>query len=113
MGQGVSWSFFGFVTAAGGEPVQDWYDGLSNDERDEVQDTLVYLSKLPVHLWKKPQFDHLGDGVGEFRFKANNRVFRIYCFFWPRDRRYSCTLLLGAHKTVNNPKQDISDARKR
>jgi hypothetical protein len=113
MANGVLWTFYGYRTPAGGNDVQDWYDGLSDEERDTATDTLAYLQHLEPHLWSKPEFHRLGDGLGELRFKVNelNRIFRIYSCFWPK--RLCCSLLLGANKKKWNPKKTIAEARKR
>ena len=109
------WTFHGYVTAAGGQEVQDWFDELQDEAKDEVRDTLAYLEHLPQHLWRKPEYFPLGDGLSELRFKSNvlNKTIRIYGFFWPKGKRHHYTLLLGTEKTVMNPKGDIRNARKR
>jgi hypothetical protein len=111
----VFWRFFGYQTPAGGRQVQEWFDGLTDDERDEIQDTLAYLQKLPIHLWKKPDFFPLQDGLSEVRIKVAvlNKTLRIYGCFWPDNIRHSYTFLLGAEKKVSNPTHDIKEARKR
>jgi len=110
----IAWTFYGYQTPAGGKEVQEWFDGLLVEERDEGIDTLVYLQALPVKLWGKPEYGQLGDGLSEIRFKVNalNRVYRIYGCFWPGGR-WSYTLLLGRDKKVSNPRHDIAEARKR
>ena len=111
----ISWAFYGYCTLAGGEEVQEWFDGLLEEEQDEARDVLVYLRSQPVNLWSKPEYFPLGDGLSEIRFKVNslNRVYRIYGFFWPKGERFSYTLLLGRDKKVGNPKHEIAEARKR
>ncbi len=111
----VSWTFYGYQTPAGGKEVQEWFDGLLKEERDEASDTMGYLQKLPVDQWRKPEFAPLGDGLSEIRLKVNtaNKVVRIYGFFWPKGHRFSYSLLLGAEKKVKNPRRDVAEARKR
>jgi Phage derived protein Gp49-like (DUF891) len=111
----ISWTFFGYVTAVGGRDVQEWFDGLLEAEKDEAHDNLVYLQSLPFHLWNRPEFSPLGGGLSEIRFKVNslNKTFRIYGCCWPIGKRYSYTLLLGTEKKVNNPRNDIKEAKKR
>ena len=110
----AQWTFYGYRTQAGTRDVQDWFDKLSDEEKDEVRDTLGYLRRIPSHLWSKPEFDSLGEGLSEIRFKVNTlkRTYRIYGRFWP-GQRHSYTFLLGTIKKVKNPKKDIAKARRR
>jgi hypothetical protein len=111
----VFWTFYGYLTPAGGKEVQEWFDALLEEEQDEARDTIAYLQSQPVQLWVKPDHFPLGDGLSEIRFKVNslNREYRIYGFFWPKGKRFSYTFLLGRDKKVGNPKHDIAEARKR
>lgn len=115
MAENSSWTFYGYRTAAGRREVQVWFAGLHEDEKDEIRDTLGYLKMLPAHLWEKPEFYPLGDGLFEIRLKVNTlrKIYRIYGCFWPKDRRFSFTLLLGAEKKVSNQKHEVAEARKR
>ena len=109
------WTLYGYCTPAGGRSVQEWFDGLLEEERDEAKDTLVYLQGVPLTQWAKPEYYPLGDGLSEVRFKVNelNRIYRIYSCFWPKGVRFSYTFLLGNDKKLSNPKHDIAEARKR
>ena len=82
----ITWTFFGFETLARGRPVQEWYDALPGEARDEAQDTIVYLQKLPLRLWALPEYEPLGEGLSEIRFKVNslNLIYRIYGSFGPK-----------------------------
>ena len=112
-----SWSFYGYVTPppAGRQDVQDWLNQLHEDIKDEAIDKLSYLQVLPFHLWGRPKFAPLGEGLSEIRFDVNSlkKTFRIYGCCWPASKRNSYTLLLGTEKKVNNPKGDVSEAKKR
>jgi hypothetical protein len=121
----VVWAFFGYETLAGGRPVQDWFDALLPEEKDEALDTLGYLQHLPLRLWSEPEYAPLGRGLSEIRFKVNslNETIRIYGFFWPhlpkeRDRkpdvqyRPSYTFLHGKSKKVRNDKVGKEEARR-
>jgi hypothetical protein len=111
----ISWTFYGYLTPNGGREVQDWFANLLEEEKDGARDTLGYLQAEPPHLWRKPEFSLLGDGLSEIRFRVSslNRTYRIYGCFWPIGMRHSYTLLLGADKKVGNPRHDIAEARKR
>ena len=116
MTEDISWVFHGYVTPAGGRDVQDWFDSVLNEEeRDEAKDTIGYLRILPLHLWMKPEYSQLGEGLSELRFKVNslNRIYRVYGFFWPKGRRHCYTFLLGRAKKVKNAQADVAEARKR
>lgn len=122
----VIWWFFGYETPAGNRLVQEWFDALLPNERDEVRDNLGYLQNLPLRLWRKPEYSPLGDGLSEIRFKVRslNEVIRIYGFFWPpqpkeKDRQTGVkyyptyTFLHGTSKKVKNDKAGKAEARKR
>ena len=120
----VVWAFCGYKTPAGGRDVQDWFDGLLPEEKDEALDTLGYLQSLPLKLWSKPEFELLGGGLSEIRFKVNslNKTYRVYGCFWPPppehpppgQKRYpSYSFLLGTEKKRKNDKDGVSEARRR
>jgi hypothetical protein len=120
----VIWAFFGYETPAGGRLVQEWFDDLLPEEKDEALDTIGYLQKLPLSLWAKPEYEPLGEGLSELRFKVNvlKKIYRIYGFFWPPppkaelpgQKRYpSYTFLHGKLKKVSNDKDGQREARKR
>lgn len=122
----VVWQFFGYETPAGGRVVQEWFDALLPEEKDEVLDTLGYLKALPLRLWIRPEYSPLGEGLSEIRFKVNslNETLRIYGFFWPplpkaKDRRpgvkyHPCyTFLHGKDKKVKNDTAGKNEAIRR
>lgn len=76
-------SFAGYVSEAGTRLIQEWYDGLPEEEREELQDTLNYLSNIPVTSWKRPEFDKVAAPLHEVRCKANkkNHIIRVYGVF--------------------------------
>jgi hypothetical protein len=117
MAEEISWRFYGYMTPAGGREVQDWYDGLSDEEKDEARDALSYLHKMPNHLWVGPRFKSIGDSISEVRFKVNvlhqQGTYRIYGAFWPVGQRYSYTFLLGKDKKVKNDRRGKREAIKR
>jgi hypothetical protein len=111
----VRWAFYGYVTPAGRREVQDWFNALTDPEKDEIRDVLMYLQPLPLRLWGKPEYEMLGDGLSEIRVKvgALNKTIRIYGCFWPERQRCSYTFLLGKEKKVKNDEGGKKDARKR
>lgn len=111
----VLWAFCAYQTLADGREVQEWFDGLSEEEKDEIKDSVGYLQVLPLKIWAKPRYFPLGEGLSEIRVKANrlNKIYRIYGCFWPPGRRHSYAFLLGRDKKVKNPRKDIALARKR
>ena len=62
-GTNWNWTFYGFVSAAQNRLVQDWFDGLSLEVRDELKDILAYLQKTSNSQWGKPEFAPLGEGL--------------------------------------------------
>jgi hypothetical protein len=111
----VSWNFYGYMTRAEGRTVQEWFDALSEDEQDETRDTIGYLQHVRLDQWKYPQFEHLGEGLSEIRFRVSslNLTVRIYGTFWPVGKRFSYTFLLGGNKKVTNDKLGKKEARRR
>jgi hypothetical protein len=111
----IRWTFFGYVTPGGGRVVQEWFDSLEDEERDEIVDSLAYLRKQPRHLWKEPGFEAFDPDISEIKVKvgALNRTHRIYGAFWPPGRRHSYTLLIGKNKKVDNDRRGKKEARKR
>src|SRR5258708_2446563 len=111
----ICWAFYGDVTPAGGREVQEWFDALTDPEKDEVRDVVGYLQVLPLRLWDKPEYERLGDGLSEIRLKVNllNKTYRTYGCFWPGGERFSYTFLLGKEKKVKNDERGKEEARKR
>jgi hypothetical protein len=113
----VKWTFYGYVTPAGGRDVQEWFDGLPEEAQDEARDALAYLQQLALDQWGRPTFAPLGDGIGEVRFKVNveheKRTYRIYGTFWPEGKQHSFTFLVGKDKKVKNDMRGKKEAVKR
>lgn len=111
----ISWTFYGFCTQADGRGVQEWFDSLADEARDEARDTLAYLQHLPLPDWGYPRFEHLGDGLSEVRFKVNplKLWFRIYGIFWPKGERFAYTFLYGNTKKVKNDVRGKDEAFRR
>lgn len=98
-----------------GNQLQEWFDGLYVDARYEALDVLGYLQRLPRHLWHGPQFEALDADLSEIRFRVGSlsQWYRMYGTFWPEERRYSYTLLLGKEKKVKNDTKGKKEARER
>lgn len=110
------WKFFGYCTPAGSRHVQQWFDGLDEDSKDEIKDTIGYMEHLEISAWRKPEFMPIDKGLSEIRCKvaALNHHVRIYGTFAPQGNRYSYTFLLGTTaKKVRNDAASISEARRR
>ena len=110
-----NWRFFGLLWSTDNKPVQDWFDLLPEDAKDEARDTFGYLQHLPIAAWKKPQFDPLkGEEVSEVRFETATHFFRVYGYYGPNSRgRQVYTLLLGHDKKSRNDKAGKREATKR
>jgi hypothetical protein len=104
------WTFAGYVTEAGGRVVQEWYDGLPEEEHDELQDTLLYL--LVTKDWRRPKFDKVTHPLHEIRSKANqrNHEIRVYGAFSSEVRK-QFTLLYGNEakkRSADHAGQEVS-----
>jgi hypothetical protein len=76
-------TFVGYETEAGGKIVQEWYDGLSQIDREELIDTINYLLPMPVTEWRRPEFDKVDYPLIEIRCKSTqaNHSIRMYGVF--------------------------------
>jgi hypothetical protein len=110
----VVWKFYGYRTPNLREDVQEWFDSLSDEERDETTDVFGYLQPLPKTMWGKPEFEPLDHGISEIRIKVNalnhRVIYRIYGAFWPERQRYSYTLLVAKNKKVDNDRRGKKEA---
>ncbi len=106
MGEPTLSSFAGFVSEAGGRLVQEWYDGLSESAREELQDTLNYLAAIPPWQWRRPEFDKLQAPLHEIRCKDSetNHWIRVYGAFDKKVRGRFIFLYGNAEKKVKNDK---------
>lgn len=109
------WSFFGYVTPAGNKLLQEWFDGLPVEAREEITDAINSIQAVPNHLWTRPLFDQLDHGISEFRVSAPavSRNFRIYGYFGPTTGRQVYTFLLGADKKRGHQQKEQDEAKKR
>jgi hypothetical protein len=76
-------TFAAYVTDMGAEVVQNWYNTLSQVDKDEIVDTINHLLPIPVTEWRRPEFDKVSPPLVEIRCKANqtNHVIRLYGVF--------------------------------
>ena len=111
----VKWQFWGYVTPAGNAEVQDWFDDLVDQEKDDIRDQLAYLQVLPPHLWKGPEFKAFDSDISEIRIGkgATKKLFRIYGTFWPKGVRFCYTLLIGKEKKTSNDRHGKREAEAR
>jgi hypothetical protein len=94
-----NWQFKGYQNLAGSKPVQDWFTTLPDqDAKNDARDTFGGLQVLPNHLWRRPEFDQLTDGISEVRFDGKAGTYRFYGYFGPTGERQVYTLLHGAIK---------------
>ena len=111
--------FFGIEVIGEGQVVQDWYDSLIPDAQDEILNLALHLARLPMGLWRRPDFDPLeGEGgISELRPKdvrsdEGNTTYRIYGWLGYPDR--NCyTFLHGTDKDERNDVDGKQHARSR
>ena len=109
-----NWTFRGYETSPhGNRLVQEWFDSLPEEAKDEARDVLGYLQHRPISEWRRPTFAPLEDGISEIRFKASKVRYRIYGYFGPTGFRQSYTFLHGTDKKVSNDKQGKHAAKGR
>jgi hypothetical protein len=110
----TAWIFFAFESDMGVRYLDNWVDTLNEHEENEFTATLEGLQVLPRHFWRRPQFDLLGEqyhGVGEIRFKAERKQFRVYGFFGPQPLQF--TMLHACGKQRSNLKREMNLAARR
>jgi hypothetical protein len=110
-----NWRFFGIQWLGGGKPVQEWFNQLPEEARDEARDSVGYLQHLPIASWKKPKFDPLkGEEVSEVRFETDSHTYRIYGYYGPSEQgRQVYTFLFGHDKKVRNDAKGKREATRR
>jgi hypothetical protein len=101
------WSFFAFAPA-----VQNWFNDLEPESKDEIRDVLSYMSNIESHLWGN-DFEVLEDGLSEIKVRVSslNKWIRLYGYFYPHRHEY--TIMHGNEKKVRNAKRDKSLAKQR
>jgi len=111
--------FFGIDVQSEGRVIQDWYDHLIPEAQDEILNLALHLGRLPMGLWRRPDFDPLeGEGgISELRPKdvrsdSGNTVYRIYGWrSYPKANSY--TFLHGTDKEEKNDFEGKEHARRR
>ena len=114
------WTFLAFESEKDGQPVQSWYDSLTEDHRYIVKDTLSFLQVTPRVGWDEPYFDALaGEGgeISEIRFEPivcvrGKFYYRIYGFFGLEEEE-SYKFLHSVNKKARNDKHGKSTAKGR
>jgi phage-related protein len=107
-----NWSFLGYEAPSGNRPVQEWFDGLADEVKDEARDAIGYLQHSSIQQWSRPHFEKLEDGISEVRFRVSNVRYRIYGYF-ATEVRQSYTFLHGTHKKVSNDRKGKKTAKDR
>ena len=108
----IRWQFWAYVTPAGNADVQNWFNDLLDEEKDDIRDQLAYLQVLPQHLWKGPEFKALGGEISEIRLGRGitKKFFRLYGTFWPKGVRLSYSVLIGKEKKTSNDRHGKQEA---
>jgi hypothetical protein len=117
------WGFRAFESAQEGHPVQDWFDGLPQEVKDEICDLLGYLENMTDRIWKRPGFDPLKpEKFSELRaddvpVETEEGIKTFYCrmygFFGKGQNRQSFIFLHGTAKEQRNDRQGKRIARQR
>jgi hypothetical protein len=111
--------FLGIDVDGEGQVVQDWFNALVLEAREEILNLVLHLERLPMGLWRRPDFDPL-DGEGgiselrprDVRSAQGNVVYRIYGLKgYPDSRSY--TFLHGTDKDVKNDIEGKGFAKRR
>jgi hypothetical protein len=103
--------FLDYGSPAGNNLIAEWYCDISVDARAMFDTLLDVLAKEAV--WKYPEFKPLDDGLGEIRWKCDNKQHRVIGCRWKVPSGY--LLLIGCtHKQkIYSPPDAIATADKR
>src|SRR5579872_5956125 len=103
--------FLDYLSPAGNNLIAEWYSGLSVDAKAMFDALLDVLSKKAE--WKYPEFKRLEDGLGEIRWKCDDKQHRVIGCWWKNPHGY--LLLVGCfHKQrVYNPPDALETANRR
>lgn len=107
------WEFHAFVSKAEGCPVQSWFDGLPQEDKEEIVDLLDRVRITTNKPWPERVYDPLrGEGgISEIKVENLTRMregkvkeitYRIYGFFGPKHLEHSYTFLHGTEKSAKN-----------
>lgn len=112
------WEFYEYVSTAGHGVITEWYETLSIKARAKFKARLAHLENLPRLEWRRPPFDLLTEqeGMGEIRFKADNKEHRVFGCFGPQAMQF--TMLIGCiekgnGKAAYKPTGAMETARRR
>lgn len=112
------WQFMGFESEAEGRVVQLWFNGLSEEAKEEITDLCQSLQVVTQSRWRRPEFDPLvgAGGISELRpddvrCEAGCFTYRVYGFFGPNEHEY--TFLHGTLKPVRNDHAGKRTAKER
>jgi hypothetical protein len=106
------WIFRCYVSPAGRDMIDDWYNRQTDDVQSAVDVALEYLRQRPRNEWRRPEFDLLSGkmrSIGEIRLKVDKQ-YRILGFFGPG--RSDFTMVIGSSKKGRNydPKRTLETA---
>jgi len=112
-------NFYGIDVNGEGRIVQDWFNGLILEAREEILNLVLHLERLPMGLWRRPDFDPLeGEGgISELRPMSvrcaeGNIVYRIYGLRGYPDS-HSYMFLHGTDKDEKNDIEGKEHAKRR
>src|SRR6266511_4769345 len=95
--------------------LDNWVDSLSDGVWNEFAATLGGLQVLPRQFWRRPQFDLRGEpyqGIGEIRFRAERKQFRVFGFFGPRAQQFTLLHACIKQRSDISNEMDIAAQRK-
>ncbi len=102
-----------FVTSGGRGAIAEWYEGLGIEAQEEFHARLKRLANLRRHLWVRPLYAPVKDGIGKIRFKGEGIQYRPLGWFGPKEGQF--TLLFPAEERNSrfNPDDALKQAIQR
>ena len=98
-----------YVSPAGRNKIEDWYEGLSAQEKADADEFIKNQRKIKD--WARPRYKVLFEGIGELRWQSRQKQHRLIGFF----QEEAWIALIGcSHKgKVYKPPDCLETARKR
>ena len=109
------WRILAFRSISGRRPLDEWQENLEDESFIAFSVLLEHMRVSPRDLWKRPFFDVLhGEeyrGMGEIRFKGDNKRHRVYGWFGPK--RLQFVLLHGCVKQRSRMRREEQTGKTR
>lgn len=98
-----------YVSPAENNQIAVWYAGLSKQEQSDADEFIKTLRKM--RRWRGPDYRRLDDGIGELRWKSENKQQRLLGFF--QDGVWYALIGCKHKQQIYTPQNCLDTAKKR